>query len=184
MPTPGGLLKAGDRLVFRPQPHPDASPARDVSAAAGVVFVVTERSSSGIGYSVWLRREDGARIRWSGGTRDRDREGLLLEAHWQVFTAAGGWTLIRSRPRRGRPLRRAAQPERAGNGGADLDGMVEQLYDLGRPELRRLAWEALLIADGPDHIDGPSSTGTPLIVQPLDMDGCQSFQIWLSGGRP
>lgn len=33
---------------------------------------------------------------------------------------------------------------------ASLDSLTEQLYDLDRAELRRLAWEALLISDGPD----------------------------------
>lgn len=34
-----------------------------------------------------------------------------------------------------------------------LSEMQESLYDLDRVELRRLAWEALLISDGPDRID-------------------------------
>jgi len=34
----------------------------------------------------------------------------------------------------------------------DIDEMVESLYNLDREELRRLAWEALLIADGPDRV--------------------------------
>lgn len=35
-----------------------------------------------------------------------------------------------------------------------LDEMITHLYDLDRAELRRLAWEALLISDGPDKIKG------------------------------
>jgi len=35
-----------------------------------------------------------------------------------------------------------------------LAELVDQLYDLSRDELRILAWEALLISDGPDHISG------------------------------
>lgn len=32
----------------------------------------------------------------------------------------------------------------------NLEELLEHLYDLDRYELRRLAWEALLISDGPD----------------------------------
>ena len=32
----------------------------------------------------------------------------------------------------------------------DLEDTIVHLYDLQHEELRRLAWEALLIADGPD----------------------------------
>jgi hypothetical protein len=35
-----------------------------------------------------------------------------------------------------------------------LDLALDLLYDLDRDELRRLAWEALLISDGPDRIVG------------------------------
>lgn len=35
-----------------------------------------------------------------------------------------------------------------------LDLALELLYDLSRDELRRLAWEALLISDGPAKIEG------------------------------
>jgi hypothetical protein len=59
-----------------------------------------------------------------------------------------------------------------------MNELIEQLYDLDRAELRRVAWEALLIADGPDHIEGPSSTGTDTIVQRVDMDGRDAFMIW------
>jgi hypothetical protein len=42
------------------------------------------------------------------------------------------------------------------------DEVVESLYNFSRPELQRLAWEALLISDGPDRIaskpDEPKST--------------------------
>lgn len=36
----------------------------------------------------------------------------------------------------------------------DRDEIIEQLYNLDRLDLRRVAWEALLISDGPDHIEG------------------------------
>jgi hypothetical protein len=32
--------------------------------------------------------------------------------------------------------------------------MIEGLYDLDRSALRQLAWETLLISDGPNHIEG------------------------------
>lgn len=35
-----------------------------------------------------------------------------------------------------------------------IDEFIEHLYDLDPAELRRLAYEALLISDGPDHIEG------------------------------
>jgi hypothetical protein len=63
-----------------------------------------------------------------------------------------------------------------------LDQMTERLYDLDRAELRRLAWEALLIADGPAHIPGPSSSGTATIVCPVNMDGRPAFMIWDNPG--
>jgi len=41
---------------------------------------------------------------------------------------------------------------------SSLEEMVEQLYDLSRADLRSLAWEALLISDGPDKIEGEAIT--------------------------
>lgn len=36
----------------------------------------------------------------------------------------------------------------------DIADLIEHLYDLDRKDLRRLAYEALLISDGPDKIEG------------------------------
>ena len=47
------------------------------------------------------------------------------------------------------------EPDAASPSKADVDYMqlcMEQLYELDHAELRRLAWEALLIADGPDRV--------------------------------
>ena len=38
------------------------------------------------------------------------------------------------------------------------EGVPEDLHDLDRNELRSLAWEALLISDGPDRIEGEVSS--------------------------
>ena len=38
--------------------------------------------------------------------------------------------------------------------GAVLGELTERLYDLDRDELRALAYEALLMSDGPDRVDG------------------------------
>jgi hypothetical protein len=40
--------------------------------------------------------------------------------------------------------------------GITLEVMQENLYRLDREELRRLAWEALLISDGPDKVPEPN----------------------------
>jgi hypothetical protein len=40
------------------------------------------------------------------------------------------------------------------------EDLAEQLYNLDRSELRRLAYEALLISDGLDHIEGDVSNTT------------------------
>jgi hypothetical protein len=55
--------------------------------------------------------------------------------------------------------------------GLNLDGMVEQLYNLDRGELRRLAYEALLISDGPDRVDGDVEDDlvVPIVVEMKDM---------------
>jgi len=38
----------------------------------------------------------------------------------------------------------------------DFQEMIESLYNLSGDELRALAWEALLISDGPDAVHKPS----------------------------
>lgn len=41
-----------------------------------------------------------------------------------------------------------------------LEELMENLYNLDRTELRRLAYEALLISDGPDKIEGSAEDAT------------------------
>jgi hypothetical protein len=51
-----------------------------------------------------------------------------------------------------------------------LQEMMESLYNLDKEELRRLAWEALLISDGPDkraQDDGRESHFTVVVVPPV-----------------
>jgi hypothetical protein len=60
----------------------------------------------------------------------------------------------------------------------DLQEMIEHLYDLDREELRRLAWEALLISDGPDHIDG--APGFTFSIETWDKK--PQFKITNNGG--
>jgi hypothetical protein len=47
--------------------------------------------------------------------------------------------------------------------------MIESLYNLTGDELRALAWEALLISDGPDRVpdEMPSEDG-PILVETID----------------
>lgn len=42
---------------------------------------------------------------------------------------------------------------------ATFQEMVESLYNLTGDELRALAWEALLISDGPDAVHEPNENG-------------------------
>lgn len=46
-----------------------------------------------------------------------------------------------------------------------FDEMLEDLYDLDRSELRRLAYEALLISDGPDSPLRHENPGTAIVVR-------------------
>lgn len=55
--------------------------------------------------------------------------------------------------------------------------VIEMMYDLSRAELRRAAYEALLISDGPDHIDGDVSDAT--VVVNRQQNG--TFKIFESG---
>lgn len=66
-----------------------------------------------------------------------------------------------------------------------LDEMLEDLYNLDRYELRRLAYEALLISDGPDRIEDTDDTAadTTMHVELLDLDHegpnvMPNFEIW------
>lgn len=45
-----------------------------------------------------------------------------------------------------------------------IEDFIESLYNLDRTDLRRLAWEALLISDGPDGIDGDVEGSIEVIV--------------------
>ena len=62
----------------------------------------------------------------------------------------------------------------------NLEALLEDLYNLDRYELRRLAYEALLMSDGPDRIEG-DVTNTTMHVELLDLDhvgGMPNFEIW------
>jgi hypothetical protein len=75
MPTPAGLLKAGDKIA-----DPD-----------GTVYIVTERLGNSRDYSVRIKREDG-RDFTAGEARGRPSM-LLLTAAWKL---GHGWALIPS----------------------------------------------------------------------------------------
>jgi hypothetical protein len=78
----------------------------------------------------------------------------------------------------------------------DRDEIIEQLYNLDLQDLRRVAWEALLIADGPDHIfKGPNEdtektfAGETSAIQ-VNMDELQFspthgtvFTVWAAEGH-
>jgi hypothetical protein len=76
VPTPGGLLKAGDKLIHE-----------------GDVFTVIERTSSTAPYSVWIRQENGQRILGfrsanlrNGGTEARlSLETGQLPGRWKLY---------------------------------------------------------------------------------------------------
>lgn len=57
----------------------------------------------------------------------------------------------------------------------NLEEMLEHLYDLDRKELRLLAYEALLISDGPDHVKGSSVVDAAIGVDATIPEG---FTIW------
>jgi hypothetical protein len=56
-----------------------------------------------------------------------------------------------------------------------LEELVTALYDLDRTELRRLVWEALLISDGPGHVDGEVASAA--IGVEADAKYCV-FKVW------
>jgi hypothetical protein len=67
----------------------------------------------------------------------------------------------------------------------DADELIEQLYNLDRKDIRKVAFEALLISDGPDHIDGdvkesayPVGLGTILAEDSGDDLEHTLFTIW------
>lgn len=83
MPTPGGKLKAGDKLRFR-------CPDNTFTDYA----IVVERLGNDELYSVTLRRADGKNWPNTPGRRSYDhRRLLLLEAHYWVFHNRGEWEL-------------------------------------------------------------------------------------------
>jgi hypothetical protein len=73
MPTPAGLLKAGDKIA-----DPD-----------GTVYIVTERLGNSRDYAARIRREDG-RSFTTGAARGRP-SGLFLNATWKL---RHGWSLV------------------------------------------------------------------------------------------
>lgn len=78
MPTPGGLLRKGDRLLAR--------------TMADVVFVVTERI--GIrrdSFSIRIRREDGGVFKWQGSIV---QEAAIPDADSWVLSGRNGWELL------------------------------------------------------------------------------------------
>jgi hypothetical protein len=60
-----------------------------------------------------------------------------------------------------------------------MDELIEKLYSLDRKELRRLAWEALLISDGPDKIDG-NVTNSAIVVRRggTGLPGTEGFTVF------
>jgi hypothetical protein len=58
------------------------------------------------------------------------------------------------------------------------DEMVEHLYDLSRTELRRLAYEALLISDGPARIEGDVTDAAIEVVPQEPERNVRLFTIW------
>jgi hypothetical protein len=81
MPTPGGKLKAGDRLMHDSEP--------------GTVWVVRERTGNDIAYAVVVEREDGKELPPTPHRKGDRKSLLLLEAHYWVFMAHDGWRLCR-----------------------------------------------------------------------------------------
>lgn len=85
MPTPGGLLKAGDRLEHPGMPN--------------VLFQVTERTgNTKADYGVWIKRVDGKPMKGFRREycRNGDHEYLMIEAHYHVFMTRQGWRLVLS----------------------------------------------------------------------------------------
>jgi hypothetical protein len=83
MPTPSGKLKAGDRLI-----HTE-------NRGTGEWEVVRRDGNDAI-YSVVLTRADGGPLPVGVRPSFGDDPGTfrLTEAHYWVFMARGGWTLV------------------------------------------------------------------------------------------
>lgn len=58
-----------------------------------------------------------------------------------------------------------------------LEEILERLYDLDRKELRRLAYEALLISDGPNRIEGDVE-GAAIHVELNTDNDVVEFETW------
>lgn len=57
-----------------------------------------------------------------------------------------------------------------------MDEIREMLYNLGRSELRALAWEALLMSDGPDKI-GEEVNSTVHVEAQTEGNGPWLFKV-------
>jgi hypothetical protein len=79
MPTPGGKLKAGDRVVQAEMPH--------------VLLEVVERTGNDDNYAVWLKRVDGLTFPLGLHTRAHGKQMMLLNAHYHVIGERNGWRL-------------------------------------------------------------------------------------------
>jgi len=60
------------------------------------------------------------------------------------------------------------RPTRVRNVRIGLQDMLETLYNLEPWELRRLAWEALLISDGPDKVGGQQGGSISVAYQNMN----------------
>lgn len=78
MPTPGGLPKAGDKIVFTSE------------QTGNTIYVVIERTSSSAPFSVWIRREDNRVI---SGFRSENlrRRGLEARLSCETGRLPTGW---------------------------------------------------------------------------------------------
>jgi hypothetical protein len=78
MPTPTGLLKAGDKLIHKDDPS--------------VVYVVQYRTDNSSGFGVYIAREDGKYVQTPQGMRPQL---LLLEVRWKLeHPNASGWKVF------------------------------------------------------------------------------------------
>jgi hypothetical protein len=55
--------------------------------------------------------------------------------------------------------------------------ILEQLYNLDRDALRAIIWEALLICDGPDKIDGETSSTIDVTFVVNARSGRKAFAV-------
>lgn len=59
----------------------------------------------------------------------------------------------------------------------DEDEIIQQLYNLNRKGIRKVAFEALLISDGPDHIDGGVENAAVIVEAQTEGDGPWVFTV-------